>query len=267
MSKQILEISIVKKVIFLFLFAISFSAFAGVFELGKAAYDRKNYATAVAKFKIASEQGNERAQFWLGFMYDEGLGVKQNYAEAMRFYLLAAEQGYQVAQMNIAYMYEKGRGVEQNDDEALRWSGMAATQGLTVPPSSIAVMTHPNEELESIENTEKKEPNQNVLENYKSLATQGDIPAKRKLAIMYRDGDQVEENLVEAGRLFQEAAEQGDVYSQIVLAKMYVMGEGFTPNETVAFRWFEMAAAQGSPEARDLMELILTKYAPLPYYK
>lgn len=265
MSAQSLEISIVTKATFLFLFAVSCSAFAGVFEQGKAAYDSKNYATAVAKFKIEVEQGNARAQFWLGFMYDEGRGVEQDFAKAMNLYLLAAAQGNQVAQLNISYMYKTGRGVEQNENEALRWSEIAASQGLIATPSSFAVIPQPNVAVDSIKIDENKAADQNDLQMYKTLVSQGNIPAKRKLAIMYRDGDQVEANLVEAGRLFRAAAEQGDAYSQLLLGTMYVMGEGFTDGETEDVRWFEMAVAQGSSEARMLKELMITTYSPMPF--
>ena len=69
------------------------TVWAGDYEDGLAAAKKQDYVTAIKKFQIAAEKGNARAQFMLGFMYEEGIGVKQDYAEAMRWYKLAAAQG------------------------------------------------------------------------------------------------------------------------------------------------------------------------------
>lgn len=128
----------------IFLLSISFTVWANDLTQGDAAYEKKDYDNAAMHYTAAAEQGSERAQFLLGYMYDMGLGVNQNYAEAMRLYRMAAAQGHEIAHINIAYMFEKGRGVTKNDAEALRWNKMAATQGLNVIPSSFAPLSQPN---------------------------------------------------------------------------------------------------------------------------
>ena len=47
---------------------------------------------AVKWYRQAAAQGNARAQFNLGVLYVEGLGVAQNYAEAAKWFRLAAAQ-------------------------------------------------------------------------------------------------------------------------------------------------------------------------------
>jgi len=47
----------------------------------------------------------------LGVMYRDGRGVIQGYAEAVSWYRLAAEQGDARAQYNLGSMYEGGKGV------------------------------------------------------------------------------------------------------------------------------------------------------------
>jgi TPR repeat protein len=44
-------------------------------------------------YRLAAEQGINKAQYNLGIMYDDGQGVPQDYAEAVKWYRLAAEQG------------------------------------------------------------------------------------------------------------------------------------------------------------------------------
>ena len=41
----------------------------------------------------AAEQGNAKAQYNLGVMYDKGLGVRQDDAQAVQWYRRAKEQG------------------------------------------------------------------------------------------------------------------------------------------------------------------------------
>jgi len=80
-----------------FVFATIFSliftpAHADDFQEGSAAYERRDYATALAKFRLAADRGSAEAQLNLGLMYYNGLGVQQDYKEAERRYKLAIRQ-------------------------------------------------------------------------------------------------------------------------------------------------------------------------------
>jgi hypothetical protein len=52
----------------------------------------QNYTEAAAWYRKAAEQRNLKAQFLLGGLYHEGLGVPQDYAEAYFWYNLAARE-------------------------------------------------------------------------------------------------------------------------------------------------------------------------------
>jgi TPR repeat protein len=76
------------------LFTIIFNAaLAGDLEDGVAAMDRKDYKTALAKFRSAAQQGNARAQSNLGVLYFEGQGVLQDYTRAHMWFNIAAIAG------------------------------------------------------------------------------------------------------------------------------------------------------------------------------
>src|SRR5438552_1700400 len=98
-------------------------------DIGVAAYNRGDYATALRELKPLAENGLAPAQFNLGVMYNFGEGVPQDYKEALRWYRLAAEQGDALAQFNLGDMYYFGKGVPLDDKEALRWYRLAAEQG------------------------------------------------------------------------------------------------------------------------------------------
>jgi TPR repeat protein len=102
---------------------------AGDFEDGVAAYRRQDYATALAKWRTAAQQGDADSQANLGVIYSKGQGVAQDYKEAVRLYKLAAQQGNATAQSNLGFMYDEGQGVAQDYVEAVRWYKLAAAQG------------------------------------------------------------------------------------------------------------------------------------------
>lgn len=104
-------------------------AFPQDFDAGKAAYDRGDFDSAVEEFLPLGEQGNAKAQFALGVMYQFGKGVSQNHPGAVRWYRLAAEQGHARAQYHLGEMYGTGSGVPQNFVESARWYRFAAEQG------------------------------------------------------------------------------------------------------------------------------------------
>lgn len=105
------------------------------FNAGVAAYNRGDYAAASAEFMALAEQGQAKAQFNLGFMYEKGLGAPADDGEAMKWYRKAAEQGHAGAQNNLGVMYETGKGVPQDYVEAYFWYSLATAQDndLAVP--------------------------------------------------------------------------------------------------------------------------------------
>jgi len=109
------------------LFTLIFTAaFAGDYEDGMAAYDRKDYATALEKFHSAAQKGIADGQYLLGFMYETGQGVVKDYREAAHWYRLAALQGHHPAQECLGSLYGRGRGVLQNYVLAHMWLNIAA---------------------------------------------------------------------------------------------------------------------------------------------
>ncbi len=80
--------------------------------------------------KAKAEKGDATAQFNLGLMYMNDLGVEKDYAEAVKWYRKSAEQGNANAQNILGIMYEKGNGVEKDYVEALKWYNKAAFSNL-----------------------------------------------------------------------------------------------------------------------------------------
>ncbi len=88
----------------------------------------QDYTEALKWFRLAAEQGFDRAQYILGVMYSDGLGVPQDDVEAVKWDRLAVEQGYAPAQYNLGLMYLLGRGVSQDYVQAHMWFNLAASR-------------------------------------------------------------------------------------------------------------------------------------------
>ncbi|MDH5513204.1 MAG: sel1 repeat family protein [Gammaproteobacteria bacterium] len=88
----------------------------------------------------AAEQGNAKAQAFLGTMYDEGVDVAQDYGEAVRWYRKAAEQGHASAQHSLGVMFDEGKGVPRDDARAFKWYRQAAEQGNARAQHNLGVM-------------------------------------------------------------------------------------------------------------------------------
>jgi len=80
--------------------AVSPPAMAGDFDKGMTAYNRGDYAAALAEWRPLAEQGDAFAQYNLGVMYDGGHGVPMDGAVAYMWFNIAATAGYQNALYN-----------------------------------------------------------------------------------------------------------------------------------------------------------------------
>ena len=110
------------------LLGIQTLANAGLSE-GIAAFNAKDYATALREFLPLANQGNAQAQNNLGVMYKNGRGVPKDEAQAVAWYRKAAEQGNANAQTNLGNMYGNGRGVPKDVVLAYMLYNIAAANG------------------------------------------------------------------------------------------------------------------------------------------
>lgn len=94
-------------------------------------FESQNYKDAMVWFQKAAKQGNAKAQYEIGFMYDGDCGVQQDYKVEMDWYRKAAKQDHAGAQYNIGLMYRDGEGVKKSNKEAIVWFGKAAKQGFS----------------------------------------------------------------------------------------------------------------------------------------
>ena len=89
----------------------------------------KGDKSALQLLRSRAETGEASAQYNLGRLYKDGLGVPKDGSQATAWYTRAAEQNDAVAQNDLGVMYDYGDGVAVNHQEAIKWYLRAADQG------------------------------------------------------------------------------------------------------------------------------------------
>ena len=226
------------------------TAFAGLAE-GIKAYDDEHYATALKELEPLAEQGDATAQYYIGAMYDEGLGVAIDHAKAFAWYLKSAEQGKFETQFNVGLMYEKGEGVSQNLNKAIEWYKKAIDNGDDGDSQNNLGLLY----LEGY--SPQKKDGQTIPVNYvqalhwfKIAAIEYDDPeAQVSLGYMYSNGFGVAQSSTNALKYYRLAAMQDNAGGQYNLGLMYQNGEGVAKNLKTALSWYKKAAANGDEDA------------------
>lgn len=217
----------------------------------------------VDDLRTKAEQGDAKAQYQLGTMYDDGQGVPKNDAEAAKWFLKAAEQGDAMAQSNLGLMYASGRGVTKDETEAVKWHLKAAAQGLANAEFGLGVMYANGQGVpENREEAKKwyhKAQEQNyagVIEWFHSAAEKGDVQAQFCLGVVHFSGRGVPVDQNEALKWFLKAAEGRHAKAQYWLGCWFNRREGTSNNKTEAMKWFRRAAEQGDAGAQRELSLM-----------
>lgn len=104
-----------------------------MYDLGKL-YERgrgtnKNMIKAAEWFQQAATAGHAGAQARLGILYFEGRGINQDYQKAIKLLNAAAKQNVPSAFFQLANMFELGTGVRQDLHQSIFWYKKAKASG------------------------------------------------------------------------------------------------------------------------------------------
>lgn len=84
----------------------------------------------IVKYAIFAEKSDAKAQYFLGYCYAHGKGIRKDWNKAIKWIAKSAEQNYPQAQYFLGLCYKKGKGVEMNNENAFEYFKHAAKQGL-----------------------------------------------------------------------------------------------------------------------------------------
>ena len=207
---------------------------------GVLAYQYKQYPTAFAEFTYLAEEGNPAAAYYLGKLYQDGLGASQNLPKA-RSLFQAADSGYYFpATAELGKMLllgsaqvpaEPARGIallkkaaHAGEAEAAFELGMAYVNGTGV------------------------DANLNYAYGYYLMAAlQGNMKAQYALAKLYMEGRGVPQDYMETLKWLSRSANQGYVLAQVALADIRMTNQRLK-NAADAYGWYSIIAAYNQDE-------------------
>lgn len=105
------------------------TAQANDLQLGMQLLELGQTEQTIELWRPLAKSGNAEAQFGLGVIYNDAMGVPQDYIEANYWFLRAAEQGYASAQYNLGNAYKNGTGMAVDAQLAVIWWRKSAEQG------------------------------------------------------------------------------------------------------------------------------------------
>lgn len=167
---------------------------AGSLAEATAAYQKGDYATALADLRPLAEQGVPEAQHKLGALYVQGNGVRQDYAKAAFWYRKAAVQGFAPAQNSLGLLYKEGKGVPQDYAQAASWFSKAAAQGFAPAQANLGYLYGTGQGV--------PRDYAKAASLFTEAAAQGNAAAQYRLGLQYVLGYGVRQNRVIAYALF-----------------------------------------------------------------
>jgi uncharacterized protein len=185
----------------------------------------------------AADDGDVEAQYYLGTLYEAGLGNLQDYSAAGKWFGKAATAGDPKAQNKLARLYAVGLGVEKNAEKAFEWFTKAADSG---DPSHVYDLA-----LAYDNGIGTGQDFRLAAKLYRKAAEGGFADAAASLGLLFQQGKGVPQDFGQALSLYEQAAAAGNARAQNNLGTMYTKGEGVSQDYKVAAEWFQKAADQG----------------------
>ena len=104
------------------------------------AYDKANFANVAKMWMPEAQNGDAKAQSYLGELFEKGINGTPDYKAAAMWYQKAVDQGYTPAMLNLGNLYEQGLGVAKDAEKAVNLYRKAS--GIT--ESNIEIVTEQN---------------------------------------------------------------------------------------------------------------------------
>ena len=270
------------KKLFLFFLSIGISlqAVAGYVE-GENAFNEQNYALAFDEFLPLAEEGDYRSQYYIGYLYVNGLGVQKDGKKGVEYLQKAVDQNHDMAQALMGYLYSEGLFVRKDKKKALELYQLAAASNNISANLNLGVMYYKGDSVPRDYDMAlqyfSKVPlesnpivcrylgdiyyNNPALKDYKKAsqyyelsARQNDLNAYYNLGEMYRTGTGMEKDIKTAITYHKYAASKGYVASQYILGVIYANGEGVAKDKYKAVAWLQIASDQGMEAAKEAMD-------------
>lgn len=186
-----------------FLTTVPLAAQANEYERGLAAFKQRDYASAIAIWEPLAEAGNVAAQFNLGRMYDNGIGIPEDDVKATAWYKRAADAGFTPALRELAMAYIEGEGVAVNPTKGIGLLKDAAASGDADAEYSLGKLYREGQVV--------SKDYSEAMKWYLTAAARGHSEAQYMIGFMYGSGYGVPQDFIMAYYYYSLAADEIDI--------------------------------------------------------
>lgn len=219
--------------------------FLGHFYFGEPVSESRDYSEALKWYLLAAEKGNYDAMNYVGFMYENGLGVEPSQSEALKWYQSAAENGSDKAAYNLAELYGRD-GALQAYNKAATWFRVAAEKGNHNAMNTLGTLYMKGMGIAK----DYSEALKWFSQGSSSLYFHPCYDACYNLGQLYQQGLGVEKNIGEALKHYQMAADRGHTLASLKIGEYYEIEAKNDENlHKDAYSWYSKAAENGNGTA------------------
>ncbi|MBC2798698.1 tetratricopeptide repeat protein [Francisella tularensis] len=185
------------------------TALANIQNQNKSGY--KN-AFVILKELVEDDQATAKDYFYLGYIYQYGLGTEKNYYDAYKNYKKAANGNYPKAFYQIATLYRDGLGVNKSSEKAIEYFKKSYDLGYKDSVTALADLVNSNNHMISVVEPEILYDIYLGYKNGSIIATNNSLMANKYLTTAAAEG--YEPAIIVQARDFTQA---GDNYRALML--------------------------------------------------
>ncbi|PKC09447.1 HCP-like protein [Rhizophagus irregularis] len=237
----------------------------------------KNEINAFKYFEKSAKQEHSEAQNYLGYYYENGIGIQKDLKKAFYWYQKSAENGNKFAQYNLISYYLNGwkieeklakQEIEQKNDKmqyklgyfyeiqndlkkSFYWYQKSAENNNKFAQYNLGLYYQNGWGIEKTDEIE-------AFKWYEKSAKQDNSDAQNYLGFLYNNGINIQKDLEKSFYWYQKSAENGNMIAQYNLSNFYRYGLEIEKNEIKAKEWYKKLAGPDNKFFIENDELINT---------
>ncbi len=214
--------------------------------------DKSQKKEIFSYIRRAKELGSIDGAYYLGYLYEKGIGTKRRPKKAFSIYQRVAaknsdeiEDQYAInaAATRLGVLCMEGIGTDKDPIKAKEQFELAAGRGYAMAQYYLGICYEMGYGV--------SQDYGEALKNYEQAAQKNYAPALNEIGCMYFDGRGVEANYSQAVYYQKLAAALGYGKAQVNLGFLYENGYGVEKDLSAALMYYEMAEKTGYPGASE----------------
>jgi uncharacterized protein len=201
----------------------------------------------------SAELGSTWSAHSLGHKYQTGQGVTRNSGKSAQYFRQAALAGLSEAKRDLALCFYSGQGVPKDTTKALRWMREAAEENVSLAQYRLGIWLK-----NGVNNQKNPQEAQQwfakAIDLFRVEAGEGNQQSALNYAYMHDVGYGVKVDNRVAYEEYLKLAHKENPDAQYLLALMYLNGDGIQQNVEAGKKWLMSSYQLGNLHAKGILE-------------